>query len=72
MTQRTEISCDACGTDLTYTGNSAGYRLMLVSQAKARYPDSVAVTDRYEPDPMPDGNKHFCGHECLATWVDGP
>lgn len=68
MSAKTEIVCDQCGADLTYTDNSAGYRVVLASQPKTSHPDTVAVTDWYEADPLPE-SKHFCDTNCLASWV---
>lgn len=69
MSATTQILCDACGEDLTYTGNSMDYNLLLASQSKAHYPGSYVVTDMAIPNPMPKA-KHFCDLRCLKAWLD--
>ena len=69
MTVEHKITCDACGKDLTYTGNSVDYRLALISQAKGTYPGAHAVTDMLIAPPL-ERDKHFCRLECLDIWRD--
>ncbi len=68
------VLCDGCGADITDTGNSVDYRLVLRSESKMPWYvrqglDSGMVTDMHIPDPLPS-NKHFCGLRCLHRWVN--
>lgn len=69
MTQTTEIRCDACNADLTYTGNVVAYRLVLMSQNIGRYPGGGAVTAWHENDPLPRP-LDFCRWRCAETWFE--
>lgn len=69
MTQVTTISCDQCGTDLTHTGNSVDYRIVLANERKATKPGLGCVTDMMLYPPIDGGTKHFCGVVCLGAWV---
>lgn len=69
----TEIKCDNCGCDLTYTGNSVDYRVVLSSEGKAPWFEREglsggAMTDVAIADPFPK-TRHFCNETCLAVWV---
>src|SRR5574338_442812 len=64
-----EIKCDACGHDLTYTGNSVDYRLVLASEGKPIRPGIGVVTDMGIYPPV-DRTHHFCRLDCLDKWRD--
>lgn len=66
MASKTEITCDACGADVQYTGNCVDYRLVLASQHKQ--PRSDVVTAMAIQPPI-DRPHHFCGLPCLAHWL---
>ena len=61
------ITCDGCGRDITYTGNSVDYRLILASESKPRRGDGSVITDMMI---YPDLDRpcHFCGLLCLDKW----
>lgn len=64
----TEIKCDKCGKDLTYTGNCEDYYLTLGSAPKVgrgNFRTLMAVT------PPIDREHHFCNLACLDKWRDG-
>lgn len=70
---RTEILCDHCGADLTYTGNCEDYRIVVRSQAKAPWytKDGLGggvVTAMAIPDPVPLP-LDFCDFRCLKAWA---
>jgi len=69
MTKTTQITCDGCGGDLTYTGNSVGYRLALINEHLPTDPRVKVVTDMGIPRPISD-NAHFCGIGCLNRWLN--
>lgn len=63
----TEIKCDTCARDLTYTGNCEGWRLALLPEAQAHrggFVTAMAVC------PPVDRGYHFCGLGCLDKWRD--
>ena len=67
-----KINCDGCGSDLTYTGNSVDYRLVLDCESKTPWfvgegLEFGTVTDMliYPPVSRPH---HFCRMECLDSW----
>lgn len=69
----TEIKCDNCEADVTYTGNSVDYRIVLGSESKSPWYEREgksggAVTDMMIYDPFPK-TRHFCSTTCLAVWV---
>lgn len=66
MTSQTKITCDGCGNDLTSTGNSIDYRLLLANE---RLPiRGTTCTDMMIYPPI-EGDAHFCGLWCLHTWL---
>lgn len=71
MPSQTKITCDGCGRDRTWTGNSVDYRLALVVQRiPAGPPDrngSVSVFDMMIHPPI-DQDAYFCGLDCLDKW----
>jgi hypothetical protein len=71
--ETTEIKCDQCGEDITYTGNSVDYRLILGFQSKDPWYlkeglRGGAVTDMMISPPL-NRAYHFCGTSCLAVWA---
>lgn len=62
------ITCDGCGIDLTYTGNSVDYRLRLTSETKGHPHDGGAVTDMMIY-PAIERDQIFCDLRCLRRWV---
>lgn len=63
----TTIICDACGADLTQTGNCVDYRLHLAVQG---IPNTSGFATLMHIDPPMDGNKDFCGTRCLTKWLE--
>lgn len=64
--QKTEITCDGCGADLTTRTNSVDYRLVLFAESKPGYGSGV-YTDMLIAPPV-DRPCHFCRLECLDHW----
>lgn len=65
MTVKSSVTCDACGRDLTSTGNNIDWRLALVPQ---RIPSRGGiVTDMMIP-PAIEETAHFCEIACLEAW----
>lgn len=61
-----KVTCDHCGADLTSTGNSVDYRLVLDSE---RIPlRGSTCTDMMIYPPI-DRAAHFCGTACLFRWL---
>lgn len=74
MASKTEIICDQCGKDLTYTGYSAEYRLVLGSEPLAPWfmkdhADGGALKMMSLPRPV-DRTYHFCKLKCMDAWRD--
>jgi hypothetical protein len=65
--QTSKCTCDGCGADLTETGNCLDYRLALVVQLIPNFGPTAALMHIKPPI---SGDKHFCGIDCLRTWVD--
>lgn len=65
--KKIEITCDACGKDLTETGNCVDYRLALINENIQSVGGFVTSAMRY---PAIKHNAHFCGMKCLKQWVD--
>lgn len=67
MSEKSKITCDGCGSNLTTTGNSIDYRLVLANE-------SIPLRGNFATDmmiyPPVDGTKHFCRLDCLRRWVD--
>lgn len=67
-----KITCDGCGADMTYTGNSVDYYLRLTTGSPQSWymkegRNGGAVTDMMIYPPI-KGDHHFCGLECLDRW----
>lgn len=65
--QTTEIKCDQCAKDLTYTGNCEDYYLTLHSSSKASRGGCVTLMAIRPPIGRAH---HFCGLSCLDKWRD--
>ena len=65
--KKTEVRCDSCDRDLTYTGNCEDYCISL-SNESIRSKDGVVTLMVMEP-PL-KSNAHFCGVGCLKTWIN--
>lgn len=62
------VKCDGCACDLTYTGNSVDYRIVLASERLPHDPAYAVVTDMMIYPPIPR-TAHFCGMKCLLKWA---
>lgn len=76
MATTTQVTCDGCGKDITYTGNSVDYRLVLDTQAKTPWyvregKTGGPVTDWMQYPPI-SRRHHFCGLNCLDAWRTKP
>lgn len=65
----TQIICDHCLSDITYTHNSVGYRIVLASERMEGDPNITAVTDKMVY-PTFDQPLHFCNKTCLIRYID--
>lgn len=74
MAETTEIKCDQCGKDLTYTGNCQDYYLVLGSASKAPWflkdGERGGVLTSMAIRPPVSRTHHFCGFGCLDAWRD--
>ena len=62
-----KVTCDGCGDDITATGNSVDYRIILADE---RIPGwGGAVTDMMIYPPL-GKTMHFCGVGCLKSKVE--
>ena len=66
MGKTVQITCDACGHDLTTTSNTVDYRLVLGVENKPGY-GTGAYTDMMISPPI-DRTFYFCGIQCLDHW----
>lgn len=60
------VTCDACKKDITYADRGSGYIYILGNQKRPSPPDVMTAIETYPPL---DRAHHFCGRECLWTWV---
>jgi hypothetical protein len=58
----TQITCDGCGRDLTTTGNSFDYRLVLRNEVIPNRDRIVADINIIAPLPK---DVYFCNPDCL-------
>lgn len=65
--KQVDITCDACGHDLTATGNSIDWRLSLTAERKPSRGGFVTDMMIY---PAIKHDMHFCGLPCLDLWRD--
>jgi hypothetical protein len=65
---RPVITCDACGNDLTSSGNMEDYRIVLGNESVPSRGGVVTCMGAYPA--LKDGDKHFCEIECLRKWFD--
>jgi len=73
MSRTSEVHCDKCGADITYTSNSVDYRVVLGSEGKSPWYQKEGLsggvmTEVMIYDPFPQ-LRHFCNEVCLAIWV---
>ena len=61
----TKVTCDQCNKDITMSTNCEDWRIILASEAIPAKGDIVTLLHIYKPIET----KHFCGVECLKTWV---
>lgn len=61
-----KVTCDGCGADISSTGNSIDYRLLLTAEELP--PAGMSVTDMMIYPPIKQ-DAHFCGLGCLAVWL---
>lgn len=61
-----KITCDVCGTDLTWTGNSIDWRLTLTNE-RIQHPGGVATDMMIYPVLKADA--HVCGVKCLKEFA---
>lgn len=64
--QKTEINCDYCGTDLTYSRGVYDYALCLKNRRLVV--EGSCVIDYFSYPPI-EHDCDFCGIGCLEKWV---
>jgi hypothetical protein len=67
MPKTVKISCDECGADLSYSGNSVDYRVALLNESIPSRGGFVTDMMIY---PALEQNAYFCGLGCLDKWRD--
>ena len=67
MGKTVQLTCDGCGADIAYTGNSVDYRLALVVQSMPSR--GGFVTDMMIYPPLKH-DCYFCGLNCMDQWTD--
>lgn len=67
MSKTVEITCDACGNDLTSSANCVDYRLALVNE---RIPSAGGFVTAMCAYPAIERDVHFCNVNCLREWFD--
>jgi len=71
--RKSEIICDGCDADLTYTGNSVDYRLVLTTEGKTpwfvREGLTIGAMTDVNLEPPIKRTHHFCGIPCLIKWL---
>lgn len=67
MAKTVTITCDGCGKDLTYSGNSVDYRLVLGNENKPSRGGLVTAMMKYPPVTH---THYFCDLRCLDLWSD--
>ncbi len=60
-----KVTCDGCGEDLTRTGNSVDYRLVLKNEA---IPSVGGFVTSMPATPSLEGPAYFCDLACLDLW----
>lgn len=60
------VTCDACGADLTSTTNIEDYRMVLCSERKWSEGGSVTLM---HIEPELSRAHHFCATTCLRAWL---
>lgn len=66
MTVRTSVTCDGCGADLTWTGNSIDWRLALLNETIPHRGSACTDMMIY---PAIERDTHFCRLPCLQDWL---
>lgn len=66
MSELRRVVCDFCNRDLTFTGNTTEYRIVLRDEAIPSR--GGAVTDMLMYPHIDGGPKHFCRWKCLWEW----
>lgn len=67
MSQKIEIKCDCCGNDLSVTGNSVDWRIVVKNEPIPNW--GGAVTDVNIQPSLEESPLHFCGKSCLKKFV---
>ncbi len=67
MGKTTTILCDQCEKDITCTGNTYQYRIVLGDESMPRCPGDGCVTLMHLP-PYFKQTRYFCGAECFWDW----
>lgn len=62
-----KITCDQCERDITTTGNSVDYRIILASQP---IPSRGGIVTDMMIYPQLDKKRFFCRTSCLKEWVE--
>jgi hypothetical protein len=69
VSKTTIVVCDACGHDLTETGNCEDYRVLLCSERIPSWDGIVTAMAAYPEFPHA---LHFCSRVCLMKHLTNP
>ena len=61
-----QITCDACGKDITSTEEKPRFRLLLLAE---RLPHTSNIISGILVRPPIDNDRYFCGLDCLRNWI---
>ena len=67
MSEQKSVTCDGCGNDLSVTSNCKDFRLALVNEHIPAASPVVTLMGAY---PAIAHDAHFCGVDCLRSWLD--
>lgn len=69
MTTTVITACDLCNKDITYSGASDLFRIVLTCERAPLDPNVRVIEDVAIRPPIEKGTKHFCSLACLRTHV---
>jgi hypothetical protein len=65
------INCDLCDRDISYTGSSMDYRIVVKSEAMPHKPGGGAVTEWMGWPEFPEA-LYFCNRNCFDKYFASP
>ena len=67
--EETSITCDNCGRELIVDSKYPVHYILELSARNVNVNTSSVVHPIWIQPPV-DGIKHYCGPECLSSWLD--